>query len=277
MSKNSRRNQKAAQSQVQQGQQPQQNQTSSQTVKPVEVGSQKGGSRTPQTRKQSSYLTQRPQAKEPELTRDQKLDCCLEKLTNLCGSQSKVLEDHEWRIHDLEKWQERQTEFVDKVTPIAAALEKDGLKTSDGLADELAQQLYDACLSYSKPMSEDAGEASSPKAAKTQPIDLSSPEDDQVDEKVPAAPEPKSGTPFKGLVPVQMYLAWNHLDESWMGPFSRMSAATQAVADLAGAGQNSYRAAMLGSTEIVWYWLDPQSGDVHRRLTAKELLKYTPR
>lgn len=291
MSKSSRRNQKAAQDQVQQ------DQAQSQTVRPVRTGSQKGGvKKTPQTRKQSPYVSQQPQDKTPEPTRDKKIDDCLEKLTNLCSRHDKVLEDHEWRIHGLEKWQERQNEFVNKMTPIAAALEKDGLKMPDEQVNELTQQFYEACAWYSRPMADDeVTEVTGSDAAKTQPIDLSSDEDDLMAKLQPtkskaadpqpvephsANPQPadtESGEPFRGLVPVQMYLAWNHLEEYWMGPFSRISAATQAVADLAGAGQSNYRAAMLGSTQIVWYWVDPKTGDVGRRLTGEELLRYAPR
>lgn len=253
MSKNSRRNQKAAQNQDSQGQQTQQNPAPSPTVNPVQVGSQKGGkNKVPQTRQQAwpkatpqdeqaadkaQAAAEAQAAKEPQQPQQQaqmpkwaeeflqQLAKEVVKNHNDIEEDHQVLIDHGVRLDDIEK--------VLGLEPIEAP------EVSDVAATQPIEVL---------PSDED---------------DLTSEDDDVLAPADDDEAKPQSDIPAN-VVPRQMYEAESFEDGVWRkrGPYRLVSKAKQVAKD------------DLSRIKIVQVWYNTDTETIIRYLTPEEMDKY---
>lgn len=255
MSKSSLRNQKTAKKEEVTQELEAQNKTEGQsmkTVNPVKVGSQKGKT-VPKTRplvtkdgsNTSGEASEAKKAKEPVRTGvPEWLDSYLKyqsEFTKQLGDQivqdHRILEDHEWRLHDLEKHvglEPKPAEPVKKVEP------------EDPKKDE-PEDLKKELVSQTDP---------------TEPI---------LDDLKPKAKEPEVEVESEGeasgpenMIPREMYEAKVFEGGKWRlrGPFKRISQASQATHG------------DLSKVDIVNVWYNPERDVILGYMTAEEMERY---
>lgn len=185
-----------------------------------------------------------------------------EQLANQILEDHRVLTDHEWRIHDLEK-------HCFGVDYVAAPKTEDAAVVEKRPAAEEPLETEENPVKEQKP----ADEPLDP--AVTQPIPVIKPDsatetiaEPKVDPKAvqvapPVVEQPIASAP-KGAVPRQMYEAEVFEDDKWVlyGPFPKISRAEQATNG------------DLSKIHIVQVWYDHDRDVVIRQLTPDELDRY---
>lgn len=185
---------------------------------------------------QSQSQSQQSDSEFPEWAANlmQRLTIAQEQLANQIVEDHRVLTDHEWRIHDLEKH----------------------CFGADYVAAPKAEEVKAA---------EKQSSATEKKKPSVTEVVVEPPQDDQ--KVTQAAPqvtkEPDASAP-KGAVPRQMYEAEVFEDDKWVlyGPFPKISRAEQATNG------------DLSKVHIVQVWYDHDRDIVIRQLTADELDRY---
>ena len=272
MTKNSLRNQKKERMAAAQEEKAQQGQTKSQpTVKPVQVGEQKGKG-VPKARKTNAAKAAQEAASKPtakkaapkvEPKTSGQAECgmpeWMEKyfkyqagLTMQLGDQivqdHRVLTDHEWRIHELEEWRtavdERCTDMVLDLTELPdedQPIPLDEVPQVEIPPVELEPETEQP--EVVEPMAE-AESVNAPDQSETEPT-----ED-------PSIPE--------GAIPREMYMAKTFKGGKWRwcGPYQRLSQAEQAAHG------------DLSKTKIINVWYDPEQDAVLGYMSAEDMECY---
>ena len=266
MSKSSLRNQKTAKkeevTQKLEAQNKTEGQSTMKTVNPVKVGSQKGKT-VPKTRKPlvtkdgsnaSGEASEAKKAKEPARTGvPEWLDSYLKyqsEFTKQLGDQiiqdHRILEDHEWRLHDLEKHvglEPKPAEPVKKVEP-----------------------------EDSKKNEPEDPKKNEPEDPKKELVSQTDPTEPILDDLKPKAKEPEVEVESEGekasdpedMIPREMYEAKVFEGGKWRlrGPFKRISQASQATHG------------DLSKVNIVNVWYNPEHDVTLGYMTAEEMERY---